>query len=159
MTQETTQNIFEGAHYILNSDNKIELHLNGKEGYTSLPESAKTDIKRAFIWGRQRGAWVSRSKNSGIPYAMRGYSIPFKQAEERKEYIEAREQKIERLENKADRYDNYAASREKKAESLQAEFNTMRKDWSWLTRAEAAHSQTNVRKFMRVMIEVWNLYK
>jgi Domain of unknown function (DUF3560) len=133
MTQETTQNIFEGAHYILNSDNKIELHLNGKEGYTSLPESAKTDIKRAFIWGRQRGAWVSRSKNSGIPYAMRGYSIPFKQAEERKEYIEAREQKIERLENKADRYDNYAASREKKAESLQAEFNTMRKDWSWLT--------------------------
>jgi len=128
-----TQNIFEGAYYVLNSDNKIELHLNGKQHYQNLPEDAKKDIKRAFVWGRQRGAWVSRSKDSGIPWPMRGYSISLKAIEDRKEYTEAREQKIERAENKADRYEVYAQSREKQAESLQSEFNRLRQDWSWLT--------------------------
>jgi len=123
----------QGAYYLLNSDNKVELHLNGKEAYSSLPESIKTDIKRAFIWGRQRGAWVSRSKDCGIPYAMRSYSIPFNGEQERKSYEESREQKIERAENKAERYEGYAESREKKAESLQSDFNKFRKDWSWLT--------------------------
>jgi hypothetical protein len=77
---ETTQqeNAFKEAYYLLNSDNKLELHLNGKEAYTNLPESTKQDIKRAFIWGRQRGAWVSRSKDGGIPYSMKSYSIPYK---------------------------------------------------------------------------------
>jgi hypothetical protein len=130
-TQATTTAVnFEGAYYILNSDNKIELHLNGKEAYSKLPDNVKTDIKRSFIWGRQRGAWVSRSKDSGIPYSMRSYKIPFQGADERKEYTEAREQKIDRAENKADRYDNYAAAREKEGKSLQAEFNKLRQDWS-----------------------------
>jgi len=123
----------QGAYYLLNSDNKVELHLNGKEAYSSLPESVKADIKRAFVWGRQRGAWVSRSKDCGIPYAMRSYSIPFKGEESRKSFEESREQRIERAENKAERYESYAESRERKAESLQSEFNKMRKDWSWLT--------------------------
>lgn len=121
------------AYYLLNSDNKIELHLNGKEAYSSLPESVKTDIKRAFIWGRQRGAWISRSKDCGVPYSMKNYSIPFNGEQERKSYEESREQKIERAENKAERYEGYAESREKQAESLQSEFNRLRKDWSWLT--------------------------
>lgn len=128
-----TQNIFEGAYYVLNSDNKIELHLNGKEHYQNLPEDAKKDIKRAFVWGRQRGAWVSRSKDSGIPWQMRSYKVALKEIEDRKEYSEAREQKIERAENKADRYEVYAQSREKEAKSLQSEFNRLRQDWSWLT--------------------------
>jgi len=132
-TLTTTQTGLQGAYYLLNSDNKIELHLNGKEAYGSLPENIKQDIKRAFIWGRMRGAWVSRSKDSGIPYSMRGYSIPYKGEQERKSYEESREQKIERFENKAERYETYAESREKKAESLQSEFNRLRKDWSWLT--------------------------
>jgi hypothetical protein len=123
----------QNAFYLLNSDNKVELHLDGKQAYNSLPESVKTDIKRAFIWGRQRGAWVSRSKDCGVPYAMRGYSIPFNGEQERKSYEESREQKIERAENKAERYEGYAESRERKAESLQSEFNKLRKDWSWLT--------------------------
>lgn len=121
------------AFYLLNSDNKIELHLDGKNAYNSLPETVKTDIKRSFIWGRQRGAWVSRSKDTGIPYSMRSYSIPFQGEQERKSFEESREQKIIRAENKAERFEGYAESREKKAESLQSEFNRLRKDWSWLT--------------------------
>jgi hypothetical protein len=132
-TQTNNVTGLQNSYYLLNSDNKIELHLNGKEAYSSLPESVKTDIKRAFIWGRQRGAWVSRSKNCGVPYSMKSYSIPFNGEQERKSFEEAREDKKERAENKADRYEGYAESREKQAESLQSEFNKLRKDWSWLT--------------------------
>ena len=128
-----TQNIFDGAYYVLNSDNKVELHLNGKEHYQNLPEEAKTNIKRGFVWGRQRGAWVSRSKDSGIPWTMRGYSIPLNGEQERKEYTEAREQRIDKAEYKAELREKWAESREKEAESLQSEFNRLRKDWSWLT--------------------------
>jgi len=155
-TESVEKNIFEGAYYVLNSDNKIELHLNGKEGYTSLPDDVKTNIKRAFIWGRQRGAWVSRAKDCGIPYQMRGYKIEFKEAQERKEYSDAREQKIERAENKADRYDNYAASREKEAISLQSEFNNLRKDWSWLTQPNVNTSRG--RAFSRQREKVYDRY-
>ncbi len=131
--QQTQEAGLVNAFYLLNSDNKVELHLDGKNAYSSLPESIKTDIKRGFIWGRQRGAWVSRSKDTGVPYSMRAYSIPFNGEQERKSYEESREQKLERAENKAERYEAYAESREKKAESLQSEFNKLRKDWSWLT--------------------------
>jgi len=41
----TETNIFEGAYYVLNSDNKIELHLNGKDHYKKLPEEVKTHGK------------------------------------------------------------------------------------------------------------------
>ena len=123
----------EGSYYLLNSDNKIELHLNGKESYSSLSDTVRQDIKRAFVWGRQRGAWVSRSKDSGIPYSMRGYSIPFNGEQERKSYEESRELRIERAENKAERYEGYAESREREGQNLQSEFNRLRKDWSWLT--------------------------
>jgi hypothetical protein len=130
------QTILQGlnnAYYILNSANKIELHLDGKDSYSSLPDAVKNDIKAAFIWGRQRGAWVSRSKDAGIPWRMRQYNIEFKGQEERRSFEESREMKIERAEHKAERYEAYAESREKKAESLQSEFNRLRKDWSWLT--------------------------
>jgi len=123
----------ENAFYVLNSDNKIELHLGGKETYQSLSEEIKTNIKRAFIWGRQRGAWVSRAKNSGVPYSMRQYNIKFEGEQERTTFEESRERLINRAEHKAEKYDTWAESREKKAESLQSEFNRLRKDWSWLT--------------------------
>jgi len=151
-----TSDIFSGSYYVLNSDNKIELHLNGKEHYQNLPEDAKRNIKKGFIWGRQRGAWVSRSKDSGIPWTMRGYSIPLKEIEERKEYTEAREQKIERAENKAERFDKYEESREKEAKSLQSEFNTLRKDWSWLTQPNV--NTTGGRRFTRSRERVMERY-
>lgn len=129
----TLEQGFENAYYILNSDNKIELHLDGKNAYTSLSETAKQNIKRAFIWGRQRGAWVSRSKDGGRPYSMKDYNIPFKGEQERVSFEESRENRIERAEHKSERYESYAESRERQAESLQSEFNRLRKDWSWLT--------------------------
>ncbi len=139
----------ENAHYILNSDNKIELHLDGKQAYNSLSEATKQNIKRGFIWGRQRGAWISRSKDTGVPYSMRSYKIPFKGEQEQKTYEESREQKINKAEYKAERYEGYAESRVKKAESLQSEFNRLRKDWSWLTQpnvnTSSGRSFTNQR--------------
>ena len=132
-TTQVQEKGLENAYYILNSDNKLELHLDGKNAYQMLSEECKSNIKSAFIWGRQRGAWVSRSKYGGVPYSMRDYTIEFKGADERKTFEASREQRIERAENRAERYEGYAESREKKAESLQSEFNRLRKDWSWLT--------------------------
>jgi hypothetical protein len=155
-TVETIKGL-QNAFFILNSDNKIELHLDGRDAYSSLPESVKADIKSAFIWGRQRGAWVSRSKDCGIPYRVKEYGIEFREAQERKEYTEAREQKIERAEHKADRYDNYAASREQEAKSLQSEFNKLRQDWSWLTQPNV--NTSGGRAFSRQREKVYNRYE
>jgi len=152
----TETNIFEGAYYVLNSDNKIELHLNGKDHYKKLPEEVKTHIRKSFVWGRQRGAWVSRSKDSGIPYYMRGYKIPLQGIEDRKEYTESREQRIERADHKADRYEGYAESREKEAKSLQSEFNRLRQDWSWLTQPNV--NTSGGRAFSRSREKVMNRY-
>lgn len=129
----TNEKGFDNAFYVLNSDNKIELHLDGKDAYQSLSEQAKSNIKRAFVWGRQRGAWVSRSKDGGIPYSMRQYSIKLGEDQERISFEESRERQINRAEHKAEKYEAWAESREKKAETLQSEFNRLRKDWSWLT--------------------------
>jgi Domain of unknown function (DUF3560) len=155
-TETTLIKGLENAYYVLNSDNKIELHLDGKDAYSQLPESVKTDIKRAFIWGRQRGAWVSRSKDCGIPYIVKKYGVEFREAQERKEYTEAREQKIERAEHKAGRYENYAASREQEAKSLQSEFNKMRQDWSWLTQPNV--NTSGGRRFSRQREKVYARY-
>jgi len=97
-TEATIEQGLVNAYYLLNSDNKLELHLDGKNAYQSLSEETKTNIKRAFIWGRQRGAWVSRSKYGGVPYSMRGYQIEFRGEQEQKTFEEAREQKIARAE-------------------------------------------------------------
>lgn len=142
---------------MLNSDNKIELHLNGKEHYSSLPEFVKTDIKRGFIWGRQRGAWVSRSKDTGIPFSMRSYSIPLNQVQERKEYIDAREKRIERTEHRAERFEGYAEARIKEAESLQSEFNKLCGDWSWITQPNVGTS--GGRRFSRQREKVVSRYE
>lgn len=137
------------AYYKLNSDNKIELHLKDKETYKNLPVEAQKDIKRGFIWGRQRGAWVSRSKGGHIPYSMKKYDIPYQGADQIKSFEEAEEQKANRLSAKADRFKNYAQNAQKRAENLQADFNRLRKDWSWLTQpninSSAGRAFTNSR--------------
>mgnify|MGYP003657705645 CR=1 FL=1 len=68
------------AYYKLNADNKIELYFEGREAYSSLDDAVKSDIKRSFVWGRRRKAWVSRTKGVGIPYQMDKYNIPFEGA-------------------------------------------------------------------------------
>jgi hypothetical protein len=150
------KNIFENAYLILNSDNKVELHLNGKDHYQSLPEEVKSDIKKSFVWGRQRGAWVSRSKDCGVPYFFRKYNVPFKGEEERKEFVEARQVKVERAEYKAEKYEEWAEGRDKQAESLQSEFNRMRSDWSWLTQPNV--NTSGGRRFSRSREKVMARY-
>ena len=123
----------EDAFYKLNADNKVELHFDGRNAYSKLPDEVKKDIKQAFIWGRQRGAWVSRAKGVGIPWQMKNYEIPFQGADELNTFDDMQERKLQRLENKADRFETRADKRESVAKSMQAEFNKMRGDWSWLT--------------------------
>lgn len=139
----------EDAFYKLNSDNKIELHFDGREAYQKLPDNVKQDIKRAFIWGRRRGAWVSRAKGVGIPYQMKSYEIPFEGADELNTFDAMQERKAQRLENRANRFEERASKRDSKARSLQADFNKMRGDWSWLTQpninSSAGRSFTNSR--------------
>lgn len=121
------------AFYKLNADNKLELHLPGKTAYQQLSDDIKTDIKRGFIWGRQRGAWVSRSKGGFVPYSMKKYEIEYKGADDVNSFEDMQNRKVARAENKAKRYEGYAANADKRAESLKSDFNRLRKDWSWLT--------------------------
>jgi hypothetical protein len=135
MTQEENKIAFPvaDAYYKLNADNKLELHLPGKTAYSELPETIKNEIKRGFIWGRQRGAWVSRSKGGHIPYSMYKYNIEYKGADEVNSFEDMQERKATRAENKAERFERYADNADKRAESLKSDFNRLRKDWSWLT--------------------------
>jgi hypothetical protein len=139
----------EDAFYKLNADNKIELYFDGREAYSKLPDEVKKSIKSGFIWGRQRGAWVSRAKSVGVPYQMAGYEIPFQGADELNTFDEMQERKAQRLENKADRFETRAEKRDTTAKSLQSEFNKMRGDWSWLTQpninSSSGRSFTNQR--------------
>ncbi|MCO5250959.1 MAG: DUF3560 domain-containing protein [Candidatus Kapabacteria bacterium] len=125
--------LFEGAYYELNANNKVELHLPGKEFYQKLPNEVKSDIKRGFLWSNYSGAWVSRSKGGYVPYSMSKYKIKYQGKEELNSFEEQLEAKIQRAERKADKYSGYSENAKKRAESLQSEFNKLRKDWAWIT--------------------------
>ncbi|MBE2190107.1 MAG: DUF3560 domain-containing protein [Candidatus Kapabacteria bacterium] len=125
--------LFEGAYYELNANNKVELHLPGKQFYQNLPDNVKSDIKRGFLWSNYSGAWVSRSKGGIVPYSMSKYKIKYQGKEELNSFEEQLEAKTQRAERKAERYSNYSENAIKRAESLQSEFNKLRKDWAWLT--------------------------
>lgn len=127
------EDIFSNAFYKLNSDNKVELHFESAQTYKDLPEEIKTNIKRGFVWGRQRKAWVSRSKGGHIPYSMQSYKIAYKGADDLSSFEDIEERKVTRLENKAERYSEYSENAKKRAEGMQSEFNKLRKDWSWIT--------------------------
>jgi hypothetical protein len=145
------------AYYKLNADNKIELYFEGREAYSSLDDAVKSDIKRSFVWGRRRKAWVSRTKGVGIPYQMDKYNIPFEGADDLSKFSDTQERKYERLENKADRLESRANTKDKKAESLQAEFNRLRGDWSWITQPNIASSSG--RAFTRSRDKTFSRYE
>jgi hypothetical protein len=64
---------------------------------------------------------------------MRGYAIPYEGADNLKSFEDAESQKAARLDAKADRFRQYAENAKKRAETLQSDFNRLRKDWAWLT--------------------------
>jgi hypothetical protein len=122
--------------YILNQETqKIELHFSKSE-YLALSDKQKSEIKSNYLWSGKAGAWVSRSTNNhhwAIETAKKLNLEDGGKVGERLSYAEQLEVKAERAEARADRYETYSENAEKRAESLQADFNKYRKDWSWLT--------------------------
>ena len=122
--------------YILNKEtSKIELHFSKTE-YQALADSIKQEIKSAFLFSGKLGAWVSRSTNNHWRAEQVAQKLGLENGGsvgERLSYAEQLEIKTERAEARADRYETYSDNAEKRAETLQADFNEYRKDWSWLT--------------------------
>lgn len=122
--------------YILNKETqKIELRFSKSE-YLALSEEQKKEIKSTFLWSGKAGAWVSRSVNSHWRAEELAKKLNLENGGsigERLSYAEQLEVKAERAEARAERYEAYSENAEKRAESLQADFNKYRKDWSWLT--------------------------
>jgi len=152
------KNKIKGAYYVLNSDNKLELHFENVSDYKDLPDEIKKDIKSSFIWGRKRKAWVSRSKGGNVPFGMRKYKIDYKGSNELNDFETQLSSKTENAKKRAERFEGYANNAIKRAENLQAEFNKYRKDWSWLTqpitpgsggRAFARHKKKVMDKYER----------
>lgn len=125
----------DSAYLKLNSENKVELHLDGRDAWQKLPEEVKTDVKRAFLWSNSRKCWVSRSKDGYMGYNMDKYDIPYQGKEEiiLKSVEEQEEDRKDKLLTKAAKFEKWSASAEKKAEQLKSDFNHFRKDWAWLT--------------------------
>lgn len=146
----------EGAYLILNSDNKLELHTGGRDAWARMPDAFKQAVKNSFIWGRQRGAWVSRSKGGSLPWRLKDYEIEYRGAQDVTDFDEAQQRKSERLENKADRYEARADRKEKEAERLRSEFRKNAEDWNWLTQPNVNTSRG--RSFTRQREKVYARY-
>lgn len=124
-----------GSFLKLNSENKVELHIPGKDSYKQLNESVKADIKSSFLWSNSKKCWVSRHANGRLSFRMDKYLIPYQGKDELSNLTP--EEKLEHEKNrkihKAEKLVKWADSADKKAEALKADFNRFRKDWSWLT--------------------------
>ncbi|KJR97965.1 MAG: hypothetical protein VR68_11700 [Peptococcaceae bacterium BRH_c4a] len=123
--------------YIRNMETgKIELHFQKAE-YQAMPEAQKKQLKSNFLFSGTSKAWVSRCKDPSLYHAIQtAKALGFTDEErtgERLSFAEQQERKAERAEARAERFEGYADNATKRAESLQAEFNECRKDWSWLT--------------------------
>jgi hypothetical protein len=123
-------------NYIMNLEtNHIELHFEKSE-YMALLEAQKTELKRAYLWSKTAGAWVSRSTSNhywAIETAKKlGFTEEVKQGE-RLSYAEQLEVKAEKAEHRAERYEQYSENAEKRAERLQAELNSYRGDIAFFT--------------------------
>lgn len=121
-------------YYIINSDRKAEIYI-GYEFYKSLAEPLRKEIKAYFLFSRSKGAWVSKGQydSYSVDQIVKKLNLPLEGKEQRKTFGEKQEQKIKYAENRAERYEVKAKKAEKRGEALQAEFNRLRKDWSWIT--------------------------
>jgi hypothetical protein len=123
-------------NYIMNLEtNHIELHFEKSE-YMALSDSQKSELKRAYLWSKTAGAWVSRSTSNhywAIETAKKlGFEDGGKKGE-RLSYAEQLEVKAEKAEHRAERYEQYSENAEKRAESLQKELNSYRGDIAFFT--------------------------
>lgn len=146
--------------YLLNKETqKIELHFD-KQEYLLLPEEQKKEIKSNFLWSRNAGAWVSRSKNNHYWALQVAKKLNLEDAGvvgERLSYEEELNRKAERAEARSERFEEYADNAQKRAENMQAGFNEYRKDWSWLTQPNINSSRG--RAFTRSREKIINRYR
>ncbi|MEN7547861.1 N-6 DNA methylase [Rapidithrix thailandica] len=68
------------SYYIINPDRKAELHFDYGE-YKALPEELKKELKRYFVWGRKRKAWVSKGdhRNFSVITMVSKLDLPLKE--------------------------------------------------------------------------------
>lgn len=122
--------------YILNKEtNKIELHTT-KEEYMQFTTEEKREIKSCFQFSRYGSCWASRSKNYHGRAIETAKKLGFEnggETGERLSFEEQQERKATKAEHRADRYEQYAENAEKRAENLQADFNSKRDDWAYIT--------------------------
>lgn len=131
--------------YIRNMETgKIEIHME-REVYLTLSEENKKLIKSNFLFSRWKRAWISRSKEPNLNWAIEvAHKLGFTEEErvgKRLTFAEQMERKAERAESRVERYETYAENAVKRAESLQAEFRKYRGDIAFLTQPViAGHS-------------------
>jgi len=122
--------------YHLNLEtNKIELHFT-KQEYKALAESQKKDLKRAYLFKKLAGAWVSKSTNNHYNAIETAKKLGFTEGEkigQRLSYEEQLERKEERAVDRAERYIQYAHNAATRGEQLQSAFNSHRGDIAFLT--------------------------
>lgn len=122
--------------YVLNKEtSKIELRFT-KEEYKALSMEEQKMLKRAYLFSRSQGAWVSRSKNNhyaALEVAKKLGFVNGGEIGERLSFAEEVERQVERAEARQERYEVRAVKAEEKAQTLQREWNEASKDWSYVT--------------------------
>jgi BMFP domain-containing protein YqiC len=120
-------------YYKVNEAGKYELYFDIST-YKSMPEADKGDLKRYFLWSNAKKAWISKSKEGyWAKKIAEKTGLAFEGKDKAMTFQEEIEKKKANAEHRSESYEYKAEKATKTAESLQAEFNRLRKDWSWLT--------------------------
>lgn len=120
-------------YYIINEDRKVEMYFD-VEDYKKLSEDDKKDVKRYFLWSRFKKAWISKAKNSyHVENFAKRLGLTFYEKKKLRSFDDEIQRKKDKAANSIDKFDSRKGNALKRAESLQSEFNRLRKDWSWLT--------------------------
>ena len=143
-------------YFVLNRETgKIELHFE-KSTYLALSDEQKSRIKSNYLWGRNSGCWISRSKWPNTSLAVqiaKEAGLDDAGAEgERRSFAEQMQNKAEKAERRAERYENRADAAEARGEALQAPIESMRGDIAFFTQpninTSAGRAFTNRRAAM-----------
>lgn len=145
-------------YYIVNEDNKAELHFYFLD-YKALDQNKKNEIKKYFLWGKGRQAWVSKGfyNTWGAQSVIKMLNLPLWEKRARRSFADEVERKKDNAEYRSDRYEAKAQKAVTRAESLQSEFNRLRKDWSWITQPNINTSRG--RSFTRARDRVYQKYE
>lgn len=132
--QDEPQKELPDNYYIVNSDDKAELHFDFNY-YKSLSQEIKNEIKKYFLWGRSRRAWVSKAKhyNYSPQSIIKKLGLPLYKKESRKTFEEELTGKIENAEHREQKYLTRAQKLEQQAKQMRSEYDRLRQDWAWLT--------------------------